>query len=614
MQLKYKTIETDLDIKNLIENLISVGEFVFDIETNGLETHSDTTKIVGLGFCYKAGEAYYVPFNEVIAQSESAYRTRLHLFKEVLEDPTIRKIGHNTKFDCRTLDYQNITVKGIYFDTMIAHYCLYNDRFPHNLDDIALHLFNYIKIRTKSLITNGTKTKAAKTMLDAPVNDVAVYCMEDCDFTWRAYEVLKKELELPQNQFAKKLFWEIEQPLVPILTKMECSGVKIDTAFLDSLRQKIAAEQKIIIDELKEISGEPEFAISNHNQISNIIYNKLQLDKINNIVVKTTAKGKLRTDEETLEAMKGHPFIDKLKVAQQINKLLTTYVVPIPTKVNPQTGLLHAWFNQSVTSTGRLSGADPNLQNIPARTELGKEVRGAFISRFSNGVITAADYSQFEFRILAHMANDEYLIEAFKAGKDLHISVASKIYKVLEDKVTKAQRNNTKTLNYGLLYGMGDSKLARETNMSLNAAKAFIKTYFSVLPGVKRFIDESAENLKKYGYTETIFGRRRYIPAVYSDKKYEMLEALRQGTNHRVQGTNADAIKLAMKRVDTCYKEKNLKSCLVMQVHDELVTDTHPDEINIVKEILLREMSNAIVLKVPVIVDVKSAKNWKEAH
>jgi len=612
--LNYKIIRKKSELSELVSYLYRNESFCTDLETTSLETHSDKIKIVGAGFSVKPREAFYIPFNDPTA--EFSIEDIISAISVPLEDENLGKIGQNIKYDYRVYSRFGIKIKNIKMDTMVASYCLFCDKVSHKLDEMAMNHFGHIKIRTKSVIPakkpkkRGEPKAESPTMLDSPVNMVGVYCMEDVDFTMRLYEYYSYLFTLPENEYARKLFNEIESKLTPILAEMECNGVSIDTRVLSELKEELISSINILKSQINDIAGK-EITITNANQIGELVYNQLNLFDKRGIKVKKTKTGKLSTNEKTLKLIKDEPVVGNILQVKKLNKLMSTYVEPIPEAISKYDKMLHASFNQHVTSTGRLASSDPNLQNIPKREALGERIRGAFVSRFENGKIASFDYSQQELRIMAHLSQEPSLVTAYNNNKDVHITVASSIFGVAEDKVTKDQRNKTKTINYGLIYGMEAEKLSNELGITVEEAKALIEQYMSKMTHVSSWIKESRTYLSKHGFVSTLTGRRRYIPKVFSPIRFIRAEALREGPNAIVQGTAADQAKISMIGIDKYLK--SLRSKMIMQVHDELVLDVHPSEESILPDIT-EIMRNAIVLSVPMEVDGRLGKSWKDAH
>lgn len=599
MKLNYQIVRTEKELADLVSLLYRYGRFVIDLETTGLATHTKDIKIVGAGFSLREREGFYVPFNYKLDPDYI-----LKTIKVPLEDSSLGKINQNIKYDYRVLNRYGINLQNIEFDTMVASYCLFSDKFSHALDEMCLNHLGHIKIRTKSVIPkNGT-------MMDSPIEDIATYCLEDTDYTYRLVNYYKRLFELPEYAYAKKLFYDIELKVLPILCKMECDGVALDTTVLFRMKEEIIETINKLKKDIDTIAGE-EVSLTKPAQIGHILYEKLKLfDKLDK-KPKKTKTGKYATNEKALSILKAEPIVGSILQVKKLNKLLSTYVEPLPLAISDWDNLLHASFLQHITSTGRLSGADPNLQNQPKRDEIGKEIRAAFVSRFDLGKILSCDYSQQELRILAHKSGEPSLIEAFKANKDIHIAVASAMYKIPEDQVSKAKREAIKTIQYGIIYGMEYEQLAVRMNITTAAAAQLMADYMSKMTHVSEFLNSVKKFLSKHGYVENSFDRRRYLPGIYSPIGYKRAAALREGPNMAIQGDAADITKRAMREVSKYLEDK--RSLLILQVHDELVLDLYPSE-EYIKEDILDIMKNVVDLKVPMVAEGKIANNWMEAH
>ncbi len=621
--LNYRTLKNPDEISNLSSELIRNKEFVVDLETTGLDTHAPDLEIVGAGFCFKEEEAYYIPmFDGDVNHTQR----NLDILRDCLEDDSLLKIGHNIKYDCRVLRRYGVNVKGIYFDTMLASYCLNCDKTAHNLDDLTLNAFGHIKIRTKSVIPKslpGPKVRKKKgepapvkrkpSMKDAPMEQVAIYCMEDVDYTFRLYKYFSYLLNLPANADGKKIFWDIEMPILPIIIDMECSGVHIDTSVLDKLKEQIIKSSTEIKKQISEAVGwEP--VLTKPDDIAKIIYDDLKLYEKKNLPIKFTKTRKRATTAKALALIADHPVVQNIQMIKGNNKLISTYVNGIPKKISPIDNKVHASFNQHITSTGRLSSSEPNLQNIPARTEIGKTIRGAFVSRFDGGKILSADYSQQEMRILAHVSGETLLIEAFLNGEDPHTNVASQLFSTPKDQVQKPQRDKCKTINYGIIYGMQADKLASELTVSRDEAEHLLWQYRSKMTHVDAYIKDTENFLRKNGYTKTMYGRKRYLPDIFSYMKFLKLAALREGVNHTIQGSGADQVKMAMRKVRSKLDDMQALSILILQVHDEIVIDVHPTELKVIKDPIVKIMQEVDKLAVPIVADAHFGASWRDAH
>lgn len=608
--MQFNLINDEELLSKFLDEARNQDELVFDYESSGLKTHSKDIKRVGIGFCWNTTEAYYLPFNSNL--SEELVHS---VSKELLENDSIKKIGHNVKYDVRLSDRFGIKVKNIHFDTIVASYCLYGDLYKHNLDDITLRHFNHVKIRTNSLIARKSKKNPNPTMLDSPVKDVATYCGEDVLFTYKLYKLFQSMLAMPNNKSIAKIFYEIDMPLVEVLCNIECSGVKIDTDKLNLLRDDISKKLLEITTKVDAVAGR-EVVYSNPADIRKLMYEDIKLEDEYGISAPVTSSNLKSTNAATLNIYKDNEVVQQLLEYKTLNKLMSTYITTLPEYISEHTGLMHPFFSQTRTSTGRLASSDPNAQNIPARTEIGKKIRGTFVSRWGNdGCILAADYSQAELRILAHASGEEVFIKAFLDDDDIHLRVASEvIYNIPKDQVTKEQRTIVKTINFGLLYGMRAKKLSVTLGIPLNDAVSIMQIYMSNMKGLNNFLDQARIDATRDGYSSTLFGRKRYVPNIYSEDQYLVWAAEREAANHIIQGTNADIIKMAMKQINDYLLDNNLKSKMILQVHDELVFDVHNSEKDFFKDSIQNIMQNVVKFKVPMKVSAEYADSWQEAH
>ena len=617
--LNYRILRTKKEVEELISLVVRNGKFVVDLETTGLETFAPELQIVGLGATIKAGEAYYVPFNapewvtELGSDIEPS-KALLEIFRPILEDPCIGKIGQNIKYDCRVFRKHGVRLDGIIFDTLLASYCLFSDKCKHSLDDMSMNHFGHIKIRTKTLIPKKKKKKGdpPSTMMDAPIDEVGIYCMEDVDYTYRLYEYFSILLKSPGYEKPRRIFEDIEMKLYPIIIDMECNGVRIDPVPISKIKEELITASTQLKKDICEVAGW-EVSLTKPADIAKLIYDDLKIFEKRGIPIRFTKTKKRATTQKVLAIVSDDPTVSKILTIKKMNKLLSTYVDGIPKQISRVTGKVHASFNQHSTSTGRLSSDSPNLQNIPQREEVGKRIRGAFVSSYENGKILSADYSQQELRILAHLSGEPVLVDTYKKNEDAHIRVAAKIFGVEESKVTPAQRNYCKTINYGLMYGMGEKKLSDELKITTEEAAQLMETYLGKMTNVAQYIKDVEKFLSKHGFTETMYGRRRYLPNVFSFMKFTKLEAFREGVNHTVQGSGADQVKMAMINIDKFLTGNNKKSKLIMQVHDEIVIDVHPDELDITDKIS-EIMSSVDDLNVPMLAEAKLGNSWKDAH
>ena len=591
----YQLLDSEEKINDLIENILTEKAFCFDTETTGIDPIS--AELVGVSFSVKEKEAYYLP----VPDQESS--GLLDKFKGVLENKEILKIGQNLKYDIIVLRKYDIRVEGPLFDTMIAHYLL-NPELRHNMDYLAETYLHYQTIHIEELI--GPKGKNQLSMRQVPLPKVIEYACEDADITLQLKHVFEKEIE--KNNFTE-LFYQIEMPLIHVLADMELTGVKVDTKALKAYSGELTKKMVAIEKEIYEIAGY-EFNVNSARQIGELLFDRLKIVE----KAKKTKTGQYTTSEDILEQLRSkHPIIEKILDYRGVKKLLSTYIDALPALINPHTGKVHTTFNQTVTSTGRLSSTGPNLQNIPIRDAEGKEIRKAFIPD-ENCTFFSADYSQIELRIMAHLSGDQNMIDAFSEGQDIHAATAAKIYKIPLEEVTKDMRRKAKTANFGIIYGISVFGLAERLAIPRAEAKQLIDGYFETYPEVKKYMDESIEKARQNGYVETLFNRKRFLPDINSRNSVVRGYAERNAINAPIQGSAADIIKVAMNRIYQAFREENLKSNMILQVHDELNFNVLNEEKETVKSIVMREMENAVKLQVPIIADCGMGKNWLEAH
>lgn len=598
--VKYLTLETKDKRSTFIKELMKQKVVCFDTETTSVD--ANTAELVGMSFSWKSGEAYYIPFPE----NENATKFILKDFHDFFADEKILKVGHNLKYDITVLAWYGIETKGKLFDTMLAHYLLQPDM-KHNMDELSETYLNYRPISIENLI--GKKGKNQGNMRDIPVEEVAPYACEDADITYRLYEKFAPEIE--KESGLKKLFYEIEMPLMPVLARMEFCGVRIDTSSLAEISKNLETEALKLEDEIYEIAG-IKFNLASPKQLGIVLFEDLKIaDK-----PKKTKTGQYSTNEETLQKHAGdHPIVGKILDYRQIMKLKSTYVDALPDLVNPRDQRIHTTYMQAVASTGRLSSQNPNLQNIPIRTERGREVRKAFIPSTDDRVIFAADYSQIELRLMAEMSGDEAMLEAFVSGEDIHAATAAKVFNVAPSEVDREMRSKAKMVNFGIIYGISAFGLAQRLSISRTEAAELIQNYFIQYPGIKAYMDQSIELARKNGYVETILKRRRYLSDINSRNATVRGFAERNAINAPIQGSAADMIKVAMINVDEIFRKERIKSNMILQVHDELVFDAEKSELDKIRVIVEREMRQAIPeLKVPIKVDMDTGANWLEAH
>jgi DNA polymerase-1 len=596
----YVLLDNDEKVKEFISRAEKSDFIVFDTETDNL--NSIDANLVGLSFCLNKSEAYFYRLeNHKNFDAKEKDRKNLNHFKKILEDKSKLKIGQNLKYDINVLSNYGIDVQPPLFDTMVAAYVLNPDGVT-SLDDMAKKYLNYDTYKISALI--GDK-KNSELMWSVPVNDLKIYSCEDADITFQLYEILKEELK---SKELIDLCEEIEFPLVKTLSDMELRGVYINTNDLQDLSIELEKQISNIEAKIYELAGE-KFNVNSTKQLQEILFVKLKLEP-----TKKTKTG-YSTDIQSLEQMRfSHPIIEHLINYRQLVKLKNTYVDSLPELINKRTGRIHTNYNQTITSTGRLSSSDPNLQNIPIRSDLGKEIRRAFAAPDKNWKILSADYSQIELRILAHICEDPNLIQAFENDLDIHAATASKVYGVPIDKVTPEMRRKAKEVNFGILYGIGPFGLKTRLGISQTSAKELIDRYFKTYKRVHEYLEQTKKFARENGYVETLKKRRRYLPNINSQNATVRSAEERQAINMPIQGTAADMIKIAMNNISKYFRENKLKSSMIIQVHDELVFEVHKDELDEVKKVVKKEMENAIKLKVPVKVDIGIGDNWLDAH
>ena len=594
----YYFLDTDEKIKELAETLSGLKEFCFDTETTGLNFLD--AEIVGLSFSFKAHEGYYISLPE---ERNSAIN-RLMLLKPAFEAPNIRKVGQNMKFDIHMLENYGIHVRGALFDTMLAHYLLYPEQ-RHNLNDMSETLLGYRPVSIETLIGKRGKNQRSMRMVETEI--IKEYAAEDADLTWQLKEVLEPELK---KNGQDKLAGEIEMPLVHVLLEMERTGMRLDPEVLKQYEKTLKEELRKLEKKIYEIAG-VEFNISSPKQLGEVLFEKMKI--VDN--AKKTKTKQYSTSEEVLTQLKGkHPIIEKVLDYRSIRKLLSSYVETLPGLIHPKTGRIHTEFNQAIAVTGRLSSANPNLQNIPVREERGREIRKAFVSSGEQYLILSADYSQIELRLMAHLSQDESMIQAFLENQDIHAATAAKIYNVPLEGVTREMRSHAKTANFGIIYGISSFGLAQRLNISRTKAKELIDGYFHSFPGVKKYMEASIRTAREKGFAETIMGRRRYLRDINSGNSFIRSMAERNAINAPIQGSAADIIKLAMIRIQKLLEKNTRKTKMILQVHDELLFDMYIPEKEDVIEQVVYEMEHVVKLKVPLTVDYGTGRNWLEAH
>lgn len=594
----YHKIKGKAAIQELIDYLLLQKEVCFDTETTDLDAMR--AELVGLSFAYLEGEAYYIP----VGPDPNETQEILELLRPVFENESILKIGQNIKYDLLVLKNYGIEIKGTLYDTLLAHY-LIEPEGKHGMDWLAQQYLQYKPVSITELI--GKKGKGQGNMRDVDEDEVTAYASEDADITLR----LKGKLDpILQANGLKKLVEEVENPLIPVLTEMEFEGVRIDTGSLAELSVTLEQESKEIEKRVYELAG-VRFNLASPKQLGEVLFEKLKLDP----KAKKTKTGQYATGEEILSKLADeHEIAEAILEYRQMIKLKSTYVDALPTMINPKTGRIHTTYNQFVAATGRLSSINPNLQNIPIRTARGREIRKAFVPRDENYVLLSADYSQIELRLMAAFSQDESMLEAFRTGRDIHATTAAKIFKVPLDEVTTDMRRKAKTANFGIIYGISAFGLAQRLSIPRGEAKEIIDAYFTEFPAVKQYMDGAIEKARTQEFVETILGRRRYLRDINSRNMTMRGFAERNAINAPLQGSAADLIKVAMIHVQAWMKGKNLKSKLILQVHDELVFDAHKDEVDLLKKEIPGLMSNAISLPVPIEVEVGVGTDWLQAH
>jgi len=594
----YYLIDNKSKRQELLNKILNHKEVCFDTETTSLNIFE--AKILGFSISFVPREAFYVPINILEESAEEILNEFLRFFK----NPEILKIGQNLKYDLHILKNYNIEVEGPFFDTMIGHYLLQPDQ-RHNVDFLAETYLDYKKVSTESLI--GKKGKNQLSMEVVPLKDLSDYACEDVDITFQLKSIIEKEL-IENNLL--DLFQNIEIPLIDALATIERNGVKLDSKALNLYSEELRKELIDLEKSIFEDSG-IEFNISSPKQLGEILFDKLKIDPN----AKKTKTKQYATSEDILLRLKNrHPIIDKILVFRSLRKLLSTYVEALPKLVNAKTNKIHTSFNQTIAATGRLSSTNPNIQNIPIREERGKEIRKSFIPSNDEHLIFSADYSQIELRLIAHLSQDEKMINAFNNNEDIHSTTAAKINKLPLDQVTEEMRRQAKTANFGIIYGISAFGLSQRLSIPRTDAKNLIDNYFITFPSVKEYMDNSIKYARDNGVVKTIFGRKRYLPDINSRNSLIRGNAERNAINAPIQGSAADIIKIAMINIHKQLKTNSLVSKMILQVHDELVFDVYKPELEKIKEIIVREMENAVKISVPLIVDSGTGYNWLEAH
>jgi DNA polymerase I len=590
MSSGYTLIDNDNDFNKFIGELGKQSIFAFDTETSELNTLN--ASLLGISFCWETGKAYYLNIDK--------HKEWLKKLEPIFLNPQIKKIGHNLKFDYKVLKVASIETNNLFFDTLLAAYLILPPNHSLKLDDLAFSELGYKMQAITDLI--GPKGKKQLSMADIGVDKISPYACEDADYTWRLYKVFCDRI---RDEKMFDLFTDVEMPLIKVLANMELTGIVIDKKFLDKMNKDLTKRIINIEKKVYELAGE-EFNVASPKQLKTILFEKLNIPTTG---LKKTKTG-FSTNAEQLEKMKGlHPIIDMISDFREYSKLKNTYLDALPELINSKTGRVHTSYNQAVTATGRLSSSDPNLQNIPIRTELGREIRKGFITRPGYKLI-GADYSQIELRVVSSLANDPKMISAFKKGEDIHKRTSAEINNIDIKDVTFEQRYQAKAINFGIIYGLGSTGLAKSTNLNRSEAKQFITNYLNLYKKVKEYLDGTKEFAHDNGYVETLFKRRRYLPDINSRMPFMQAAAERTAINMPVQGTAADIMKMAMIKVYQKLPEVSAQSKMLLQVHDEIVVEAPDKDVKKVTQLIQEEMENIYKLKVPLKVDINSGANW----
>ena len=598
---EYHLVDTPEKRTALIEKLAQQKAFCFDTETTGLNPR--TCELLGLAFSFQPHTGYYVPMPEDPDKNKAV----LEEFRGILENPDIEKIGHNLKFDLAVLLWQGIRVQGPFFDTMLAAYVTAPEM-RRGMDSLSLSLLGYEPIKIESLIGKKEKGKEQKTLREVPLDKVAEYAAEDADITLQLAEALRPKIkEMGQT----RVFEDIECPLVSVLAQMEYEGIRMEASVIEALSEDLKDELVAIRGRIYDLAGET-FNLNSPKQLGEILFDKLKLDPN----ARRTAKTKqYQTGESILQRLAyKHEIVEQILEYRTYSKLKSTYLDMLPGAVFKGTGHIHTHYEQAVTATGRLQSHGPNLQNIPIRTEKGREIRKAFVPRNENYTLLSADYSQIELRVAAELSRDEEMHRAFREGLDIHAATAMKIYGLDERDVTDDMRRQAKTVNFGIIYGISAFGLAQRLNIPRFEAGNLIEQYFEQFPGAQKYMDDTIDFAREHGYVETMTGRRRYLRDIHSRNATTRKSAERNAINSRIQGSAADMIKIAMRRVQDALFERDLKTRMLLQVHDELVFDMHKDEANIVMPLIEEAMKNALPMSVPIVVEMGMGNTWLEAH
>jgi DNA polymerase I len=594
----YHLIEDSTSLAKLVKDLNQQTAVCFDTETTGLDDLN--AKLLGIALSWQKGEGYYVSMPKEI----NARKEFKQLLSSFFENEDIEKIAHNIKYDLSILKNDKIEVKGKLFDTMIAHYLLEPDQ-RHGMDYLSETYLQYKPVSIETLI--GPKGKNQKNMADIPAQEVSDYACEDADVTFQLYQIFKEKIE---NSHLSSLFYDVEMPLARVLLDMERTGIYIDSDALNEFSEELNNELITLQEKILEKSG-IDFNVDSPKQLGDVLFETLKIDE----KAKKTKTGQYKTDEATLSKLEGkHPIISEILEYRQMKKLKSTYVDALPKLVDVKTGRIHTTYAQTVAATGRLSSNNPNLQNIPIRSTRGKEIRKAFKASSEHYKILAADYSQIELRIIAALSKDQGMIEAFKSGQDIHAATAAKVFDVPLEEVTKDMRSKAKMVNFGIIYGISAFGLSQRLSISRTEAKDIIDNYFEKYSRIKEYMDESIEFARQNEYVETILKRRRYLPNINAGNGMERGFAERNAINAPIQGSAADIIKMAMINIHQKLAAQNFQSKLLLQVHDELVFEAYIPEIEKLQTMVKHEMENALLIEVPLEVELGAADNWLDAH
>ena len=593
----YQFVDTPKAQRILVENLLKQKAVCFDTETTSLNELE--AELIGMSFCYKKGLAYYVPMSN---NQEEAQKT-VELFRPFFEDQNVLKIAHNLKYDYKVLKNYNVEVEGKLFDTMVAHYLLNPDG-RHGMDYLSEMYLDYKPVSIESLI--GKKGKNQRTLRDVDVQTQTDYAAEDADVTFQLYELFAPQLA---KENLEDLFYNVEMPLMKVLAKIELTGVKLDNNWLAQESKDLENDLKILESKIFELSGE-EFNMNSPKQLGEILFEKMQLDP----KAKKTKTGQYATSEDVLQKLSSkHEIIPQILEYRTLQKLKSTYVDALPGQIDKKDDRVHTNFSQTTAATGRLASVNPNLQNIPIRTLRGQQIRGAFVSDEGKKIISA-DYSQIELRLIAEISGEQNMIKAFQNGEDIHASTAAKLFNIPLEDVTKIQRSQAKTVNFGIIYGQGAFALAEQTGLSRTEAKKMIDSYYETYPRLKEYMAEQVKKAQDFGYVETILGRKRHLKDINSSNFVVKAHAERNAVNAPIQGSAADIIKLAMIKIDNELETQNLQTKMLLQVHDELLFESPLEELETAKALIKKEMESAFPTNVPLLVEVGVGDNWLEAH